>query len=159
MTRKIKDCFFLVSATGLGLGYCPWAPGTWGTLLGIAVFFSLQANRLSWPTGLATVAALFFSGVWISQEASKIFQEKDSHKIVIDEIIGCFVFLLFIPQARWCIIVAFVLYRLFDVWKPFPARQSENLPGGWGIMTDDLIAAIYTIVVTNIIVCLKGRII
>lgn len=159
MNLKFKDYIALTIATGLGLGYCPFAPGTVGTLLGIVLFFLIQGSRLSLPAGLVTAVGLFLAGVWASQAASKIFPEKDSRKIVIDEVTGCFIFLLFIPYVKWCIITAFILYRLFDIWKPFPARQSEDLPGGWGIMTDDLIAGIYTIIATNIIVWLKEMVI
>lgn len=135
------------AATGLGLGYSPIAPGTAGSLLGLLILF-LRLPAYSW---IIISVSLFFLGILVSTQAEKLFSKKDSRQIVIDEIAGCIIFLLLVPHIKWCIIGGFILYRVFDIIKPFPAYISQSLPAGWGIMTDDLIAALYTAAVINII--------
>lgn len=134
-------------ATGFGLGYSPIIPGTMGSLLGLLSLFI----NLSTTTWIIISVCLFLLGVFISTQAEKLFSKKDSREIVIDEIAGCVVFLLLVPHTKWCIILGFILYRILDIIKPFPACISQCLPGGWGIMTDDLIVGIYTGVVINLL--------
>lgn len=153
----------LLFASGFGLGYLPKAPGTWGSLAGALCSFVaflaflsmwLAPVRRSFAVGpvriyldtlsyciLAVVIGLF--GVWVSEIARKHFQNKDPQIVVIDEISGQF--LTFVgARFDWQYLVAgFILFRIFDIWKPWPARQAENLPGGWGIMADDWVAGIY----------------
>jgi phosphatidylglycerophosphatase A len=83
-------------------------------------------------------------GIWASGYAERVYGEKDPHRVVIDEIAGFFVAVFLLPwDWRW-IGAAFFLFRLFDVWKPWPIRRLQALPGGWGIMVDDLLAGTYT---------------
>lgn len=127
-------------ASVCGAGYFPWASGTFATLLAVPCYFWLRPYPLAYG---AAVAGLCVLGVWSAGEAEKILREKDSHKIVIDEVAGYLLAAACLPSAWIYPAGAFFLFRLFDVWKPFPARQSQALPGGWGVMADDVIAAIY----------------
>lgn len=134
-------------ATGFGLGFSPIIPGTIGSLLGIPTLFI----RLPTSTWIIISICLFLVGVVVATRAEGLFKEKDSRKIVIDEIVGCIIFLSLVPHIKWCIIIGFILYRFLDIIKPFPACISQSLPGGWGIMMDDLIAGVYAGGIINII--------
>lgn len=128
-------------ATGLGLGYSPIVSGTVGSLGGIVLFWFL--HLLPWPLYLVTVAALFFLGLWAADRAEKVFQEKDSGFVVIDEIVGFLISAFLLPWSLGWMIAAFLLFRIFDILKPFPWRRAESLPGGLGIMLDDAGVGIY----------------
>ncbi len=117
------------------------APGTFGTLVGIPFYLLL---RLA-PTLIYAliVVALFLFGVWISQIAEKQLGQHDHRAIVWDEIVG-FLITMFLAPAGWLwIFIGFLLFRAFDVWKPFPIRALERLPGGLGVMADDALAGGY----------------
>lgn len=144
---KPKAFLVKVIATGFGLGYSPIIPGTIGSLLGLPILF-LQLSKPMW---IGISICLFLIGVAVSTQAEKLFSKKDSRQIIIDEIVGCIVFLLLVPHIKWCIIVGFILYRILDIIKPFPACISQCLPGGWGVMMDDLIVAVYTGAIISLI--------
>ena len=131
----------LLLATGFHLGHIPYAPGTVGSLVALLLF--LPFRRLPWMMPLSVVALLFVVGVYAADQAEAALGVKDPSPVIIDEIVGCWVALLGIPPHAVSLFCAFVLFRLFDIWKPFPAGYAERLPGGWGIMLDDLVAAIY----------------
>ena len=133
-------------ATGLGSGYSPFAPGTAGTLVAIPLYLALSS--LSWPLYLVTVSALTLLAVYASGEAERIFDRKDSPRIVIDEIVGFLWSLAFVAPTGWRITAAFFLFRIFDILKPPPARWCQDrLPGGWGVVGDDVMAGIWANVV------------
>lgn len=142
--------FVLFLATGLGTGYTPVAPGTAGSLLGLLIFWPL--HRLPpWIFGLTLFAAIFLA-VWISTIAETLYGKKDCQKIVIDEVIGIWVALAFVPLNIVTLVSGFVLFRLFDIWKPFPARLAQDrLPAGWGIVGDDVMAGIYANLVLQVV--------
>ncbi|MDZ7330917.1 MAG: phosphatidylglycerophosphatase A [candidate division KSB1 bacterium] len=135
-------------ATGAGVGYFPIAQGTMGALLALILFGILPTP--SPILFILTIAVLMVAGVY---SASVVEQEvvsrlgptlgRDPGIIVIDEVVGMLIALIAIPKTTKLLIFAFVLFRIFDIVKPFPAQQSERLPGGWGIMMDDIIAGIY----------------
>lgn len=158
ISNGVNNFIIKFIATGFGLGYSPIIPGTLGSLLGVVIFFFLSKLRLSLLTWIIILIIFFFLGVVTATKAEKLFSRKDCRKIVIDEIVGCIIFLLFVPHTKWCIILGFILYRFLDIVKPFPAYRSQKLAGGWGIMMDDLIVAIYTGIVINIIVFAKSLI-
>jgi phosphatidylglycerophosphatase A len=130
-------------AFGLGTGLSPVAPGTAGSLLGLA---------LAWVTidmplqlRLMVAIALILSGVWICGESARRIAVHDHPGIVWDEIAGIYLALLVVPPSIWAWALGFGLFRLFDVWKPWPIRDLDHrLKGGLGIMLDDLVAALYT---------------
>ena len=129
-------------ATGFGAGYAPAAPGTAGSLVGLILVFLLQ-NR-SWVLYAAVLLAVFALGVYTSGRFERATGEKDSQRIVIDEIAGMLVVGVLLPSGAAYGIGGFVLFRALDILKPFPARWFErNAPGGWGVMLDDLVAGLY----------------
>jgi phosphatidylglycerophosphatase A len=138
-------------ATCGGIGYFPVAPGTLGSALGVGlvvVLGRLPIGRL-WLTAsvFAAAAAIFVLGVWASGRAEKFFGRVDPPPVIIDEVVGQMITLLARPQGSWKFLLAgFVLFRALDVVKPFPARRAEKAPGGWGIMSDDVIAGGYGVV-------------
>jgi len=182
-----KPSFSLFIATVCGLGYMPVAPGTFGSLAGLALTLSVYQVLAGLSLGefqiifirgmqwdflliiqclIALVVAVI--GVWSSGRAARYWQQKDPQRVVIDEVSGQHLALLLgsalpvwwrttnswaPPQPGFItyqsalgwkyVLLGFILFRVFDIWKPFPARQAESLPGGLGIMADDWIAGIY----------------
>ena len=135
-------------ATVAGAGYFPVAPGTIGSAVGVGVVAAFDAIPLGhgWHTALLGLAAglIFFVGVWTAGLSEKVLGRTDPGHVVIDEVAGQMVTFLLSPHASWKFLLAgFAFFRLFDITKPFPARRAERLPGGWGIMVDDLIAGAY----------------
>ena len=166
--RSAKDYLALAIAT-CGVGYLPLAPGTWGSLLGIgcylllryAVFNLFPAPQLrNWGINdqsgfviflfqfilIALVVAISVIGAWAATRVEKISQRKDPGIVVIDEVAGqllTFFLVLEVLGFRW-ILLGFILFRFFDIVKPYPARKIEAMPGGLGVMGDDLIAGLYS---------------
>jgi phosphatidylglycerophosphatase A len=129
-------------ATGGYSGYAGIVPGTVGSLVGLVLYLPLAAIA-SIPVCLIATFALFFLGVLASGRMERTWRVKDPQPVVIDEIVGMWISLLFVPTGAGYFLAAFILFRIFDIIKPFPARQAELLAGGWGIMVDDVIAGIY----------------
>jgi phosphatidylglycerophosphatase A len=128
-------------AAGFGSGLTPFAPGTIGTLVGIPI--CLVCLPLTWPLRFLVVVVLSALAIFISGRAEMIYQKKDDQRIVIDEIAGFQVAMLPVAITGLHLCVAFVLFRIFDIWKPFPIRNLQQLPGGWGVVIDDVAAGIY----------------
>ncbi|MDI1360482.1 phosphatidylglycerophosphatase A [Methylotenera sp.] len=130
---------------GFGSGLAPKAPGTFGTLIGYPLFWLISVYALS--TQLIIISALFLIGIYFCGVTGKALGVSDHGGIVWDEIVAMMLVLAFTPnQWQWWI-VAFLLFRLFDIWKPFPIRQFDaKLKNGFGVMFDDLLAAIYAII-------------
>ena len=128
-------------AIGLGLGLAPVAPGTVGSLGGLLLVWLLWPLGGSWAVAAGTVAAVAV-GLW-SSGAGVVRYGPDPGPVVIDEIAGQMLALLFLAPNPAALAVGFVLFRVFDVWKPWPVRPAEKLPGASGIMADDLLAGIY----------------
>jgi phosphatidylglycerophosphatase A len=128
-------------AAGFGSGLSPFAPGTMGTLVGIPV--CLVCLPLTWPVRFLFVIVLSALAIFVSGRAETIYSNKDDQRIVIDEIAGFQVAMLPVAITGLNICTAFVLFRIFDIWKPFPIRNLQNLPGGWGVVIDDIAAGIY----------------
>ena len=131
----------LALATGFGSGYSPIVPGTAGSLVGLILFLPAQALP---PAGLlAATAILVIAGVVAAGHVARLVGIEDPGIVVVDEVAGMWVSLLFLPLTPVTAAAAFVIFRIFDVVKPFPARRLEDLPGGYGIMCDDLMAGAY----------------
>jgi phosphatidylglycerophosphatase A len=129
-------------ATVLGVGRLPVVPGTWGSLPGVAIAWGIGAFRGPWT--LAAVLALVVAvGTWAADGAARHFGDEDPGPVVVDEVAGQMLTLLFVPPTWRVLLAGFLLFRFFDILKPFPARNFERLPGGVGIMADDLAAGIY----------------
>ncbi len=140
-------------ATGCGTGYLP-VSGTVASVL--AVFIYLGVARFNSPeVGLIFFYASFMAfvtglSIWTATLAERWLGEHDPHRVVIDEIAGWFYAMFLLPTTFGYIVAAFVLFRIFDVWKPFPIRRSQALPGGVGITIDDVLAGIYTCILLQV---------
>ena len=146
--------FFLFLATGFGVGYSPVAPGTLGTLIAIPVYYFL--SDISSPIYEITLIGFFFLSVWISENAEIFFGKKDDQRIVIDEIMGFLVTMLWVPPKVILIVIGFFLFRFFDILKPFPIRRMEKkLKGGYGVVLDDVMAGVYSNIVLQMILVIK----
>lgn len=133
----------LVVATAFGAGYSPVAPGTAGSAVAALLLWLVPFSR----TGLAAFfVAVTVVGTWAAHVAESSLGEKDPGAIVIDEVAGMTLSVLLLPLTPPVIAAAFVLFRILDVLKPFPAGRAQALPGGFGVMVDDLVAGFYTLV-------------
>lgn len=146
-TEKIKQDIYTLAGTLLGIGFIPFMPGTFGTLTAALVYLSLPENWLNSYPGvlylIGSVTALFFIGVFVSGKAEKKLGH-DAGCIIIDEFVGYLLCVLLLPKSILMAIYTFALFRVFDIAKPQPIRLSQKLKGGWGIMIDDVLAAVYT---------------
>ncbi len=147
-----------IVATGLGSGYSPFAPGTAGTLCFIILggwfvpAISLQFQLLI--AGIFFIVSVYSSNIVEADLIDRLGEEKghDAGMIVIDEVLGMAIALIAIPNTWYAIFAAFILFRIFDITKPFPINRLQNLPRGWGITIDDVVAGVYA----NILVqCLR----
>ena len=130
------------------LGHSPFMPGTMGSLGGLVVFFLVHNNDILYAF---SILFLFTLGVLFAGEAEKIYRIKDPGMIVIDEACGMLLALFFVPFNLYSVILGFFLFRIFDILKPPPAKTLEKLTGSLGIMFDDIIAALYTNIILQII--------
>lgn len=145
------DRFAYLLASGFGAGFFPVGPGTLGSLEAVAIFLALAALRLDHSlfviAMIILIVASFAAGVWAAERTCKMTGLDDAQVIVIDEVSGQLIALA--PLAVWpsysviMVIVAFALFRLFDIWKPYPIRKLERLHGGLGVMADDTLAGVY----------------
>lgn len=130
-------------------GYIPFASGTFSSLVAFAFYWIPGFEK---PSFLIPLIVLFsLVGIFIGSRFEKVYG-KDPSQCTIDETVGMWISLLFLPKQIIITIIAFLLWRLLDIIKPFPARQSEKLHGGFGIVTDDIISAVYTSIIMNLIV-------
>lgn len=160
--------YFSLAVTTFGVGYLPLAPGTWGSMVGVAIyvlFVWIEANfapkgltdaqSTAWIHAFNGVSFLAFCllGIWAAGRATKLFRHKDPSQAVVDEVIGQLLTFLFIPFTfSWKMILAgFLLFRLFDIWKPYPIDSLQNLPTGIGVCADDILAGVYGGAVLSII--------
>lgn len=156
--------YFSLAVTTFGVGYLPLAPGTWGSMVGVLIYllFGWIENNLSanfgakgWSEAQITawvhagnlfVFLLFcLLGIWAASRATKLFKHKDPSQAVVDEVMGQLIVYLFIPfDTHWYFVLAgFLLFRLFDIWKPYPIDSLQNLPTGIGVCADDILAGVY----------------
>jgi phosphatidylglycerophosphatase A len=137
----LNDKLIKFLASGFGAGLSPYAPGTAGTLIG--VLLCLPFIELPWIARLLFVIALLAVSIYVAGRAEKIYGKKDDQRIVIDEIIGLQIAILPAAVSVLNLCIAFVLFRIFDIWKPFPVKNLQKLRGGWGVVMDDVAAGIY----------------
>ncbi|HFA50592.1 MAG TPA: phosphatidylglycerophosphatase A [Bacteroidetes bacterium] len=153
--------FWKFIATGFGSGYSPIAPGTAGALVACAVLWvfheywpQFYGGAESWPELLLLIGGFFFLGVKSAGEVEKEWGH-DASKIVVDEMVGLWMAMLFVPFSLLNLGTAFVLFRIFDIWKPLGIRNMEKFNGGWGVMMDDVLAGGYSLVVMHLWLMLK----
>ncbi len=130
----------MTAATACGIGYVPFAPGTFGSLAGLALWAVFPRSMIG---QFAAILALFAIGVWSAGRAERHFHASDPGPVVIDEVMGMLITLFVNPVGPAGAIFALLLFRGFDVVKPPPARALERLHGGLGVMADDAMAAVY----------------
>jgi phosphatidylglycerophosphatase A len=149
LQKRVKQ-FILFWATGFGAGYSPVAPGTAGTLVAIPVYYFL--SDIPSPLYEITLISFFFLSVWISENAETFLRKKDDPRIVIDEVVGFLITMLWLPKTILFIILGFFLFRFFDILKPFPVRRLEKkLKGGFGVVLDDVMAGAYANIILHLI--------
>ena len=147
----------LAIATALGAGYAPTAPGTFGSAVGVLLWMALP--HILWLQ-LAVILVVAVVGSWSGSVAEEHFHKTDPGQVVVDEVAGMMVTLVLNPVGGWgWMLVAFLLFRAFDIAKPFPVRQFERLPGGIGIMADDLMAGIYANIALRASIWLFGHLV
>lgn len=172
--RTLGDYLALAVAT-VGVGYFPIAPGTMGSLVGVGLYLAiwgwlyevLQTNaaRLrmdllhvftpQMAVMLVVIFLITLIGIWAATRVERASQKKDPSIVVIDEVAGQMIALLSGPfwiQTWWSILSAFILFRAFDIWKPYPIRKLEALESGLGIMADDVLAGIYALIVNSVLI-------
>ena len=148
----------LFLATGFGVGYARWAPGTLGTLVGLPLCYGL--TRLPLSVALAGIVVFILLAIWIAEAAERELGRKDPGCIVIDEIAGIMVTLVGIPWNVTSVVSGFLVFRIFDIAKPFPIRQLERrFKGGVGIVIDDVVAGIIGSITLRIILKIIDKIV
>jgi phosphatidylglycerophosphatase A len=156
--------YFALAVTTFGVGYLPLAPGTYGSIVGVLIYLLFRwfeaksfagfgaknwtaAQITAWIHAFNLIIFLLFCllGIWAANRATQLFQKKDPQEAVVDEVIGQLIVFLFVPfDISWKLILAgFLLFRLFDIWKPYPIDSLQNLPAGIGVCADDILAGIY----------------
>ena len=143
----------LLLATVAGVGYLPIAPGTFGSAAGLLVWAWLPRTPVA--QGVA-IAGIFAAGSWSGTVAERHFGKTDPSQVVIDEVMGMLITLFLNPVGWRGALVGFLLFRIADVIKPWPANRLERLPGGVGVMADDGMAAIYANVALHLVIWLSG---
>lgn len=154
--KSSRPRFALALATALGVGYVPVAPGTCGSAVGLLVWMVLPASALVQATA---IVALFAIGSWSGGVAERHFGTTDPAPVVIDEVMGMLITLFLNPVGWAGAAGAFLLFRIADVIKPFPANRVERLHGGIGVMADDAVAAIYANLALRAALALGNRVI
>lgn len=169
------DYLALALAT-FGVGYIKIAPGTWGSMVGVGLYLLIRLAEFAvWETAqtrgwrvdqleawrieahIVIILITTVVGIWAAGRAAILLNKKDPQQVVIDEIAGQFIALMFVPLyvSWWLILVGFVLFRIFDIWKPYPIDDMQELPGGFGVVVDDLVAGIYAAVVMSLIAAIQ----
>jgi len=150
--------YLALSIATCGVGYLPLAPGTFGSLVGVGMFLLLAhviAGNALVAVILALIIAVTLAGIWAGSRIEQLSGRKDPGKVVVDEVAGQLIALfpltLFAQWSTGIVILSFILFRFFDIVKPYPANRLQELDGGIGIMFDDLIAGVYSAVVVSII--------
>ena len=153
MSFANKTAVFL--ATGCYVGYIPFAPGTFGSLIGLPLCSLLAGIQL--PAAIMAAVVLILLAIWISGAAARRLKRKDPGCIVIDEIAGMVVTFIGLPFTLTTAVLGFILFRILDILKPFPIRMiDQRLSGGLGIVADDVVAGIFANIVTRILLAILG---
>lgn len=143
-----------IFSTVFGFGYFPVAPGTLTSLAAIFLY-KFYINRLHWTFYLVLLLSLFLAGVWSSSKLAHDLNRNDPRCIVIDEAVGQLLVLFRLNPSWFTLLLGFILFRFFDIVKPFPIKRVEYFPKGWGIMLDDVVAALYSGILLNLYLILK----
>ena len=132
------------------VGFIPLIPGTFGSLAAFAIYFPLHYYTSDWRIYAVCIVAVVGIGIWASHRAQQDSKILDPSFVVIDEVAGQLITLFLIPFSWYAVVSGFLLFRMLDILKPQPARKAEDLPGGWGIMMDDVIAGVYGNIILSV---------
>jgi phosphatidylglycerophosphatase A len=143
--KIISSCFYL--------GYLPFIPGTFASIGGVFLYYLIKDSIVLY---IAFTSLIILLGFLLTSQAEKIFGQKDARCIVIDEVAGMLLSLMFIPYDIRLVIIAFVIFRILDATKPYPAGRLQELEGSLGIMADDIIAGLYTNIILQFILRLAS---
>ena len=146
----------LTVATVFGVGYVPFAPGTFGSAAGLLLWLALPQSA---GASAAAIVLLFAAGSWSGSVAERHFRATDPGPVVIDEVMGMLATLFMNPVGWAGATGAFLLFRIFDIIKPYPADRLERLPGGVGVMADDLMAALYANIALRGMLAVSSRVV
>ena len=173
--RTVGDYVALAVAT-FGVGFIPIAPGTWGSAVGVVIYFALgwsvynsffrlvnardiqvsgPAFQLTFTAALLIViVVLCLVGTWAATRTEKLLRRKDPGVVVVDEVAGQLIAFVFVPWGNWGwpIVAGFIAFRVFDIWKPYPIRRLEALESGLGVMADDVLAGAYAATLMALII-------
>jgi phosphatidylglycerophosphatase A len=141
------------------VGFFPFAPGTIGSLAGLVVYGLLRWSGATWPMEAAVIVLLFVAGTWSGTHAERHFGTTDPGPGVIDEVVGMLITLFLLPSSWAVIVIGFLVFRVLDVIKPYPADRLERLHGGLGMMTDDVMSAVYSNLVLHALVWIAPAIV
>ncbi len=146
--------FEKIIGSGFFTGYIPVASGTFGSLVALLIYFipGFEQAVIIIPVTIIT----FIIGLYISDKFEKVYGD-DPAQCTIDEMVGTWIALLFLPKTIGIALTSFFIWRILDIIKPPPAKQSENLKGGWGIMMDDVISGFYTLIIMHIFILIIGK--
>jgi len=151
---RLRDGVAIFFASGLGSGFIPLAPGTWGSLVGVGLVWKFWGNSLFGQ--LTWVVLLGALGVWVSGVTCQYFKKQDCQYIVIDEIVGLMITMIGIPITSYGLVVGFLLFRFFDVVKPIPVNWVDRkVKNGLGVMLDDVVAGLYGNLIMHLILRAK----
>lgn len=173
--RRTTGDYAAMALATCGVGLIPVAPGTWGSAVGVGLYLllvsgaergfdyavarGLDLSPQSFPVVLNSVLlvailVVALAGTWAATRAEKLLGRKDPGAVVVDEVAGQLIALLFVPwlAGRWTVVAGFLAFRLFDIWKPYPVRRLEGLGGGLGIMADDMLAGFYAAAAVSLLV-------
>jgi phosphatidylglycerophosphatase A len=172
--RRTAGDYAALAVATCGVGLIPLAPGTWGAGVGVGLYLlllrlaesafargaqtsSTDFQALLTALLLVVIFAVSAAGTWAATRAEKLLGKKDPGAVVVDEVAGQLVAFLLVPWGApwWVIVAAFVAFRVFDIWKPYPVRRLESLGGGLGIMADDLLAGFYAAAVTALLISIR----
>jgi phosphatidylglycerophosphatase A len=148
LKNRISKAVILFVAQGAYSGRSPFAPGTAGTVVGVLLYLLVKGLGNAWY--LAATAAVTVIGIWTADRAEVLLGRKDAPSIVIDEIAGYLISMFMVPSGWGFIVTGFFLFRFFDILKPWPLRQIQDLRGGPGVVLDDVGAGIYTNIVLQL---------
>jgi len=142
--------------SGFYAGYLPKAPGTWGSFFALIIYFIPGFEN---PSLMIFMISLFILiGVPIADKFEAVYG-KDPKECTIDEVVGMWITLLFLPKKIWWIILAFLIWRVMDIIKPFPVRNLEKIKGGWGVILDDILAGIYSFITIQLVIFYFNKIV
>jgi len=153
ITARTAGDYLALSIATCGVGYLPLAPGTFGSLVGVAIFL-LLVQRVNPVVIVVLILVITLAGFWAASRTEELSGRKDPGKVVVDEVAGQMIALLpltVLAVTPLAVMVSFILFRFFDIVKPYPAGRLESLKGGFGIMCDDLVAGVYAAVLAAVI--------